>query len=108
MENVGVEGARVTEKIEEEKGSKEEPSMGDGQAVKTGDKAEEDKGSMEPQIGAPEAVRSEGLPCEEEISEEEEEKRVDPLAGYAGRAPRMINTEFYVTLPSEESKVECS
>jgi hypothetical protein len=74
---------REEERAENEEGkSIEELKMGDGEAVRAEDKPEEDQRSKEPKIGGPEPFKSEGA---KEISGEEEEKRVDPQAGYAGR-----------------------
>jgi hypothetical protein len=58
--------------------------MEDGEAVGPEDKLQEDQRSKEPEIGGPEPLKLEGL---EEGSGEEDEKRVDPHAGYAGRVP---------------------
>jgi hypothetical protein len=66
----------------EEGNGRKESEMEDGEAVKAEDKLEEEHRSKEPQMGDGEAIKSEGA---EEISGGEEEKRVDPQAGYAGR-----------------------
>jgi hypothetical protein len=53
--------------------------MGDGEAVKAEDKRKEEHRSKEPEMRDGEAIKSESA---EEISGGEEEKRVDPRAGY--------------------------
>jgi hypothetical protein len=68
----------------EEEGRGKELEMGDGEVVRPEDKLQEDLRSNEPKIDGSESLKSEGL---EESSGEEDEKRVDPQAGYAGRVP---------------------
>jgi hypothetical protein len=77
------EEAPVRAENEEGKGRKES-ERGHGEALKAEDKPEEEHRSKEPEMGDGEAIKSEGA---EEISGGEEEKRVDPQAGYAGRVP---------------------
>jgi hypothetical protein len=77
------EAIKAEDKPSEEHRSKE-PEMRDGEAVKAEDKPEKQQRSKEPEMGGPEPLKSEGA---EEISGGEEEKRVDPQAGYAGRVP---------------------
>jgi hypothetical protein len=81
-------GDRVAVKAEdkpEEEGRGKEPEMGDGEAVRAEeDKPQEDQRSKEPEIGGPKPLKSGGA---EEISGGEEEKRVDPQAGYARGVP---------------------
>jgi hypothetical protein len=77
------EAVKAEDKPEEE-GRGKEPEMGDGEAVGPEDKPQEDQRSKEPEIGGPEPLK---LETSEESSEEADEKRVDPHAGYAGRVP---------------------
>jgi hypothetical protein len=58
--------------------------MGDGEIVGPEDKPQEDQRIKEPEIGDSEPLKSESS---EESSEEADEKRVDPHAGYVGRVP---------------------
>jgi hypothetical protein len=83
LEMADQEAVKVEDKPEEE-GRGKEPEMGDEEAVRAEDKPEEDQRSKEPDIGGSKPLKSGGA---EEISGKEEEKRVNPQAGYAGRVP---------------------
>jgi hypothetical protein len=77
------EAVKAEDKPSEEERSKE-PEMGDGEALKAEDKPEKEQRSKEPEMGGPDPLQSEGA---EDISGGEEDKRVDPQAGSAGRVP---------------------
>jgi hypothetical protein len=75
------EAVKAEDKPEEEESGKE-PEMKDGEAVRPEDKPQEDQRSKETEVGGPEPLKLEGS---EKSSGEEDEKRTDPHAGYAGR-----------------------